>query len=248
MTHPFNVEWLEETPSTSALLLERVGSGDFHHTVIAAHRQTAGKGRRGRTWFTAEGNIACSIGFVFGADEKDRVATAPLLVGICAYDAVNSILDPQCKQKLTIKWPNDLVYDQQKLMGVLSQSRIQNGKLYLSIGIGLNVCWAPEGLPAISLQDLPLRADCPTNHEFLEILLNSMKSHLATWNDYTRLKELWEDRVTYLGKEIRFGLLEEEANMQSAKAIGLDKNGSLIVEFADGQKEALLTQDLSLRL
>ncbi len=248
MTTKFKIEWFDEIPSTSAVLLERAGRSDFDGHVVAAHRQTAGKGRRGRTWFTAEGNIACSVGYEFDVTDQARVAMAPLLVGICAYDAVKEFAQDSALEKLTIKWPNDLVWNQQKLMGVLSQSRVIDGKLYLSIGIGLNILWAPEDLPAVALKDLPLQGDCPSNKEFLETLLAKLTKFHSVWGDYSALKREWEARVTYLGKNIRFGLLEEEENMLEAKALGLDDKGALVVEFADGRKESLLTQDLSLRL
>lgn len=248
MKSSFTVRWIEETPSTSALLLDKAGDSDFDGLVIAAKRQTAGKGRRGRTWFTADGNIACSIGFSFSLQKKDIVATAPLFVGVCAYDAVCEYLDSNARSSLTIKWPNDLVWNQKKLMGVLSQSRVLNGKLYLAIGVGLNIVWAPGDLPAVALQEMPLLRTCPTREEFLETLLAKFTLHHRAWSDYSRLKSLWEERVTYLGRTIRFGLLEEEENMQEAKAIGLDDSGALIVEHKNGVRESLLTQDLSLRL
>lgn len=243
----FQVEWFAQIPSSSALLLERAGQANFHGTIISAREQTQGKGRRGRTWQTGQGNLAFSIGFAVPAHlGPELLAYYPLCVGISVHRAVAALIEQNSRTDLTLKWPNDLAYRHKKLMGLLSQARTQDGFTYLSIGVGLNVAWCPPELPAIALNNLPLLESC-SREELLEKIVAEMQNSFSRWQDFAFVKKEWESRATYLGHRVFYGLLEEEDNMRPAIALGLDRSGALLVRHEDGSEALLSTEDLSLR-
>ena len=248
------LEWHEAIPSTSALLLERAGAADFHGTVISAHRQTQGRGRRGRTWETGEGNLAFSVGFRVAHADQDKLPYFPLCAGIAVHRAISEFLAPEAARELDLKWPNDLAWRGKKLMGLLSQARTLDGATYLSIGIGINIAWAPLALPAVALTQMPLAANYsadspPPKEAVLARVLAAIEATHAHWNDFAFVKHEWETRAHYLGKRIFFGLLEKENEMEAAMALGLDKTGALRVKLeASGKEQLLSTEDLSLRL
>lgn len=245
------LEWHESIPSTSQLLLERAGSADFHGMVISAHHQTQGRGRRGRTWETGKGNLAFSIGFRVPTRDQAVMPYYPLCAGIAVHSAVMDFLTTDARLELNLKWPNDLAWRGKKLMGLLSQARTFDGYTYLSIGIGLNVAWAPEQLPAVALHAMPLaRAKAETTKEaVLARILAEMEATEPHWHDFDFVRREWEKRAHYLGKRIYFGLLEKEDEMEAATALGLDVSGALRVRLeGSGEERLLATEDLSLRL
>lgn len=130
---------LDEIDSTQDEAFRRAAAGAKDRTVIVARRQTAGRGRHGREWLSAEGNLHFSI--LLRETRCDR-AIIPLLVGLGICDA----LDVDAK----IKWPNDIIVDDRKLAGILCESRQD----VVVVGVGINVAFAP--LPtAIALRAVP---------------------------------------------------------------------------------------------
>ena len=244
----FNVTYLDEVPSTSAYLLDTVNSADFHGHVVCAHNQTAGKGRRGRVWETGVGNLAFSVGFRLESTKQMQAIYFQLCTGIAVFDEIYDLLEDSAKPQLALKWPNDLVWDRKKLMGVLSQVRTNDSNIGLVIGVGMNVAWAPKDLPAICIKDLPLKGECPSKEQLLTSIMERMEATYDRWTDFEFVKKEWEQRAPYLGKKIFFGLLEEEDQMETGVARELHSSGALVVEKSDGSKELLSTEDLSLRL
>lgn len=243
----FELEWFDEIPSTSTLLLSRAGQPNFHGTVISARRQTQGRGRHSRTWETGEGNLAFSVGFCLESGQP--APYLPICAGIAVFDGIAKYLDEEARQDLLLKWPNDLVWRRQKLMGQLTQARVVEGRTYLSIGIGINIAWAPRSLPAICLHEMPLvGTEKPSPDEVLEEILCRLSTYQAHWSDFAWVKKEWTKRAPYLNKQIYFGRLEAEEEMQLATALELDVSGSLRVRLEDGRETLLNTEDLSLRI
>lgn len=145
--------------STSSEAARAAEAGDVGDVWFAALQQTAGRGRRGRQWETAHGNLAASLLVV---PECDPALTATL--GFVAGVALNRALSrfvPATQVKLGIdgadvagggrialKWPNDVLADGAKLAGILLEAiGRRDGRMAIVAGIGVNVVAAPEGLP-----------------------------------------------------------------------------------------------------
>ena len=136
----FSIKYLESVGSTNAFLLEkpemeRVGC------VVYANEQTSGKGMGNNSWESSPGmNLTFSMGvdmsFMKAADQFLLSQAVPL--GL--VDVLDTIVEPSHKESLMIKWPNDLVFGQRKLCGILINSTIHGMMMGSSvIGIGLNV-------------------------------------------------------------------------------------------------------------
>jgi len=109
-------------------------------TVVVARRQTQGRGRHGRDWFSPEGNLYASILLRPGRPPA-RLSELGFIVALAAADAVDSLL-PDGHAKL--KWPNDVLIDGQKIAGILVEIVEDDAAV---IGIGLNIAQAPEAAP-----------------------------------------------------------------------------------------------------
>lgn len=129
------IELTEETPSTNLLAKELARQGAQSGTLVIAQKQTAGRGRRGRSWESGEGtSLAMSILLRpgFSAEKASRITQAAAL-GMC-----RTLRHFGADAK--IKWPNDILVNGRKLVGILSEFGMEGEKLsYIVCGIGVNV-------------------------------------------------------------------------------------------------------------
>jgi len=128
--------------STNTALMERphprVGTGE----ALLAEYQTAGRGRRGRTWVAPPGGAIClSFSWVFGEVPRDLGALG-LVIGVCAMEALQRL----GVVGVGLKWPNDLLINDRKLGGILIELRAESsGPACVVIGIGLNIAQLSAG-------------------------------------------------------------------------------------------------------
>jgi len=123
-----NVDWLDEVDSTNRLAAEMARAGAPDGTVVGADHQTAGRGRRGRTWESAPGSSL--LVSVVRRPVPDLVTLAAGLAAARACESVAGI-------EATLKWPNDIMASDGKLGGILSE--LVGGAVV--VGLGLNVDW-----------------------------------------------------------------------------------------------------------
>lgn len=142
----FAVEAVAEIDSTNAELMRRARAGRSEPVLLVAERQTAGRGRLGRPWQSAEARgeqaAASSLTFSLGLPLAPRDWSGlSLAVGVGVAEA----LDPAGTAKISLKWPNDLWVDDRKLAGILIETamphaaRGEGAPRYLVIGIGINI-------------------------------------------------------------------------------------------------------------
>ncbi len=132
----------ESLPSTSDLLLRLAAASEPERLAILARRQTAGRGRDGRTWQSPAGNLYLSLLLRPEAAARDLPAWS-LLGALALRDALAPTLrDPRA---LRLKWPNDLLLHGAKLAGILCEASAGQGEQieWLVIGFGANLTVAP---------------------------------------------------------------------------------------------------------
>lgn len=121
---------LKETESTNTYAKALLKSGEpfTPYTLIYTDNQTAGRGRLGRNWESQEGNSLC-MSLIVPFPHNPRIT---LIAALAVYDALYDI----CGENLRIKWPNDLIIDNKKLCGILTEST--NTAAVIGIGVNLN--------------------------------------------------------------------------------------------------------------
>ena len=131
-----NIRYYEQLDSTNTKASELALEGAEHGTVVVAGCQTAGKGRRGRTWESpSEDNIYMSI-LLRPEFEADR---APMITLVMAY-SVAKVLQENGFADVQIKWPNDLVLSGKKVCGILTEMHLQGTTIdSIVVGVGVNV-------------------------------------------------------------------------------------------------------------
>ena len=141
------VEWVAETGSTNADLLTRArreGGPPDRPWLLGTHLQSRGRGRAGRTWQNRIGaNLMFSCAFDVFLPAHQLPTLAPL-IGMATCQALRTRLAPGQHARLTMKWPNDLLWDQAKLAGILIESTRAGtapatDHHLIIIGMGLNL-------------------------------------------------------------------------------------------------------------
>lgn len=137
--------------STNTILLERPNPPVSSSEVLLAEYQSAGRGRRGRSWVAPPGGSIClSLSWMFGAVPRDLSALG-LVIGVCALRALSRLGVGHSR----LKWPNDLLVDDRKLGGILIELRAESaGPACVVIGVGLNVALGTTVLQEIAMTGL----------------------------------------------------------------------------------------------
>jgi len=175
----FDVRSFERVGSTSDELRTLARNGAAHGTVVCADEQLAGRGRQGRPWFSAPGNLYLSV-LLRAALPVRRSAELAFVAGLAVADAVDAALPSGSRAWL--KWPNDVQIDGAKVAGVLvERAEGDGGTVSCILGIGVNVGHAPSGLP--------YSATCLREHGGASV--TATREHLlpaiaARWNQWLR--------------------------------------------------------------
>jgi BirA family transcriptional regulator, biotin operon repressor / biotin---[acetyl-CoA-carboxylase] ligase len=149
-----HVHLLEQVNSTNAILWDWIDQGAPAWTVAIARSQTAGRGQWGRQWHSATGGLYLSVAIAPDL-AVDRGAQLTMATGVGIASALRSRLaNGRGTIPVQIKWLNDLVVEGKKLGGILTESRVQGGKLVQAvIGVGIN--WQ-NPVPTTGVQLQPL--------------------------------------------------------------------------------------------
>ena len=139
-----NIVCLKEIDATNMRAKDLAGSGAPEGTVVIAETQTMGRGRKGRTWFSPyRDGIYVSIILRPGISPS----AAPRMTLMAAV-AVAEALDSLLQLKVRIKWPNDILVNNRKLAGILTEISMEMDEVeYMVVGLGLNVNTPAKSFP-----------------------------------------------------------------------------------------------------
>ena len=220
-------------------------AGDPGNVWITADLQTAGRGRRGREWVSPNGNFMGTLLLSPHCGPR-KAGELSFVAAVAVHDAVESILPPQLKGGLKLKWPNDLLHDRRKLAGILLESSgVAGGEVaWVAIGMGVNLAVHPENLeyPATSLT--AMQAGRVTPMEMLEALAASYERWLAVWrgqHGFAAIREAWLARAEGLHSEITVRLSDESF---TGTFEGLATDGTLEIRLPDGSLRQVAAGDV----
>ena len=206
------------------------------HLFVRAEAQTAGRGRRGKSWLSLKGKGIYLSG-MFPALKAELVSVAGLAFGVAVVRALRTLSDA-----FYLKWPNDVHINCKKVAGVLPENTSDR----LVVGVGVNISYGPEELSAFEYPATSLLAegiDCDTE-SLTTALVNEISAYYLrlTAGDFS-VKE-FEDYCPMLGKEV---VVLKGALRVRGRVLGVDAQGYLIVEGESGLMR-LHHGDVSVRL
>lgn len=240
-----NIIYLPVTDSTNTQAKRLGEEGAEHGTLVVTQCQTAGRGRRGRSWESPEGNVYFT--FLLRPDvEVSRASMITLISALALAKAIEKVTGLHTQ----IKWPNDVVANGKKLCGILTESSTDLEYInYVVVGIGINVNQIsfPEEI-ADKASSLLLELGHSVNRgevlgEFLNLFEMYYEIFIET-EDMSGLIDTYNEMLVNCGREVK--IIEKE-NERILKAIGIDENGGLIVENPEGVRESIISGEVSVR-
>ncbi len=227
----------EEIDSTNSEAVRKLNEGISTPALFVAERQTAGRGRRGRSFYSDGGGLYMTLAVNCSAENSVGLTT---LAAVAVAEAIENLTGISAK----IKWVNDIYVRDKKVCGILCESVTdkQSGEMYaaiIGIGINLNVKEFPNELDGIA-----------GNLGCNQLSKNLLAAHITN-----RILELIESDEEYissykqkslvLGKEIFY--IKNDVQYD-AVAADITENGGLIVKNADGSTETLTSGEITLRI
>lgn len=219
------------TPSTNRLAL------DAKHApyVCLAEMQTAGRGRRGREWVSPFAkNIYLSVAWNF-SDQSATLDSLSLCVAVAIAKAMRNL---GC-EGIGLKWPNDLLYENRKLAGILLEASGElGGKIRVVVGIGLNVAMTEDQGAGISQDWVALKELLPANvtrNEVTAALLDSLAQALPVFEveGFSAFEDEWRLFDCLVNQEVD---LHIGSQVVPGIARGVDATGALLIEQSGGIK------------
>ena len=234
--------------STNRLAKKLAYHGAPEGTIVVAEEQTGGKGRLDRTFFSPRGK---GIWFSIILRPTFLPKDAPkctLMTAVAVAEAM-----ARFNLKAEIKWPNDIMHDGRKLVGILTEMTGEIGKIaYLVVGIGINVNISRDDLPedlrgiATSLCELNGGEEISRVYLLRAVLEEFDKLYReVTAAGFDGVLERWKSYNVTLGKVVRV-ISAGDGSSFTGRAIDLNHDGALVVETADGL-QTVYAGDVSIR-
>lgn len=234
------IRTVAETGSTQADLAARLSAGErvAEGEWLIADRQSAGKGRQGRTWFDGAGNFMGSTVVRPGPGDPPP-STLALLAGLAVLEAVAPLVPPPSVALL--KWPNDVLIGAAKLSGVL----LERAGEAVIIGIGVNLAAAPqvEGRETIALAEF---GPVPDRDLFAFSLAQHFDHELSRWRSYglEPLLRRWQAAAHPLGTPLLVG--EPGEAVMTGTFAGLAADGALQLRLSDATTRTIHAGEIRL--
>ncbi|MEZ6090609.1 MAG: biotin--[acetyl-CoA-carboxylase] ligase [Pirellulaceae bacterium] len=226
-----SIHYCEQVDSTNRLAKQMMlAGGAALPMLLVAKRQTAGRGRLGRTWYSDAGTLTITIAMSSEALRQPlaRLSQLSLVTGLALCDVVAEVIDPVA---VKLKWPNDVYVEGRKLAGILIESVGDRGEGII-IGIGLNVGTDFSKAPA----DVQVRATAVS--EFTKVpvptfsllpdLIDALHARIVKWVDDPHATKQDYDAVCLLrGRRVSIA----QGNLQIVgRCVGIDVDGQLRVD------------------
>lgn len=230
----------ERTGSTNTEAIEHARAGERGPMWFVTSEQTAGRGRRQRPWIAPKGNLAASVLEIVDV-APSVAATIGFAAGLAEEAALEKVsieaalrLGP-ARPRYALKWPNDVLANGKKLVGIGLEAEAVSTGLAVVVGIGTNIVAAPEGTPtpAVSLAALGVQISA---EELFSALSDAWVEFRGIWDDgqgFAEIRKLWLARAAGLGEPVAIntGTMTLEGIFDT-----IDDSGCLIVRTADGRR------------
>jgi BirA family biotin operon repressor/biotin-[acetyl-CoA-carboxylase] ligase len=241
------VHWFQETDSTQRVARDLARAGAAEGTVVVAERQTAGRGRLGRSWHSPAGlNLYCSL-VLRPPLAPGAVPRLALVVGA----AVAAAIVEETGAAAAIKWPNDVLVDGRKVAGILVEMDAEMERVHHVIaGIGVNVNAPVASFPP-ELRDKATSLRVATGRRvdraaFAARLLVALEARYGRFvsGGFDSVRAEWERFSCLTGTDVRVAGPDGEV---AGRVLGLDDDGALRLARPDGGVARVIAGEVTVR-
>lgn len=242
----YHMVYCEEIDSTNEEVRRLSKAGAKQGLVVTAKKQTAGKGRRGRSWESpAGGNLYFSI--LLRPDIEPE--KAPMLTLVMAYSVAKVIRETEAL-KVQIKWPNDLVISNKKICGILTEMHLSVTEIedvVVGVGVNVNTTEFSQELKEKATSLYLEKGEKLDQELLLDRILEEFEKAYSRFLEVQDLSFLQEDYNRILVNKNREVLVLEPGKEYEAEALGMNERGELLVRKADGSVETVFAGEVSVR-
>ena len=226
-------EDLETTTSTNDYAKSSVAKLN-QNCIVSAKQQTKGRGRRSNTWVSQDGNLFASFAFKINLADLSKIV---ILSAVCAYKTIKHFA---LNYDVKIKWPNDILVNNEKISGILFEKADTD---FWIMGIGINIKSNPEiektSYKTTSFNKLKINTDrLQVLKHFVNVFDELLEQYYAIGFD--NIKLTWLENAYNLGNSI---IIKQEKNTLEGTFLTIDDNGSLILK-SDTEIQKIIVGEL----
>ena len=242
--HP--VTYYEVLDSTNLRAKLDAEKGAPQGTLVVADMQTAGRGRRGRSWSSPAGTNAYFTLILKPDFEPDKASMLTLVMAMAVAEGIREA----CGLEALIKWPNDIVVGGKKVCGMLTELSVQQEYIqHVVVGAGVNV-GIQEFPPEIADTAACLEEECGRRVPRAQLIVHIMKAFEKYYEkfmetlDFSVLKEAYDNRLVNCGREV---CVLDPKGEYTGISRGINSVGELLVELPDGSERTVYAGEVSVR-
>lgn len=243
-----NIFYFTELTSTNSIASELLRENTNkipEGTIVIAEKQSVGKGRSGKKWFSPAGGIWLSV-VLYPELDPSHMSFITLMTAVAVVKAIEKLLP---KIELQIKWPNDILISGRKVCGILTEMSTEGRNIrWVIVGIGINVNNCSFQLPRhISNDSISLKETVGHSVSRLK-LLNYLCSELekSYWvfkeKGFSEILEEWKSYNNIIGKYVE---VNSGNKIITGRAIDINEKGALIIKTKDEKIKEIISGTIS---
>ncbi|MEL0232151.1 MAG: biotin--[acetyl-CoA-carboxylase] ligase [Hyphomicrobiales bacterium] len=232
-----NIEHHDVIDSTNLRAIDAILSGKKIDWITSSI-QTNGKGRIDKSWSSPQGGLYATR--IINSDKLNysNLSQFSILSSVAVAMSIESFL---YGKKVSLKWPNDIFLAKKKVAGILIQSINHKNRLFVIVGIGINVLRAySESNEYSYIEDFNKDIQLDLCFESLVTNLNEMINNWGYGENFNDIKEFWLSRCNHIGKKV---IVKTNNTKKEGLFKGIDKNGNLILSL-DNKNELINTSNV----
>ena len=232
--------------STNLRAKQDADNGAPEGALVVADMQTAGRGRRGRTWDSPAGKNVYFTLILKPDYVPDKASMVTLVMAMAVAEGIRST----CGAETGIKWPNDIVINGKKVCGILTEMSAEQGYIHhVVIGVGINV-GRQEFAPEIATRAASLEGECGKRVPKAGLVANIMKAfekYYEVFRKTTDLSLLMEDYNALLVNRDREVRVLDPGGEYTGVSRRINETGELLVELPEGGLSRVYSGEVSVR-
>lgn len=238
-----DIIYYDSVASTNQTALNFNNNSRANGIVIVADEQTKGRGRLSRKWFSPKGKGLWFSIIISSFKDIEYINLLTFIAGLSVNKTFKTM-----EIDTDLKWPNDIMYNNKKVCGILSQFKSTGNKVkkvVVGIGINVNQDSFPERLKKFSISLKNIKGNKINREELLTEILNNFSIYFELFDnkEYKKVTEMWKKEMKLLNKNVV--IKRSNGSRINGEVIDITDKGELVLKKADGSIKTYIAGDVS---